>query len=152
MDETVFVLVPLVSVVAGSLLFMWAIWLGVKARMRRIELMTELQNKVLDKFGTSSEFVEFARTPEGRNWMTASSEGKSRQADKVLSSLRWGLILACFGGAFLILAAIQERDLVYPGFLIGSIGVGFLAHSLLAAKLARRWGLMPGGETETRGE
>ena len=135
MDESVFVLIPIVSVISGTLLVIGAIWLGVRARTRRMELMTELQNKVLDKFGSSAEFVEFVRTPEGRHWMTASTEGKSRQADKVLASLRWGLITGCFGGAFLILAAIREPDLVYPGFLIGSVGVGFLVHVVITWKL-----------------
>jgi hypothetical protein len=142
-DEMVFAIIPLFAIVFGCATIIGAIWLGMKARMRRIETTTELQSRVLDKFGTSSEFVEFVRTPEGRQWMTASTESETRQADRILSSLRWGLVATAFGGAFLVLAAIDERDLVYPGFLIGSIGIGFLSHSLLAAKLARRWGLMP---------
>lgn len=142
-EEIVFAIIPLFAIVFGTGTILGAIWLGMKARMKRVELMTDLQNRVLDKFATSTEFIEFVRTPEGREWMTSSTESKSKQADRILGSLRWGLITAAFGGAFLILAVFQERDLIYPGLLIGSIGVGFLAHSLIAAKLARRWGLMP---------
>lgn len=147
-EEIIFSIIPLVAIVFGTGTILGAIWLGMKARMRRVELMTDLQNRVLDKFATSTEFTEFVRTPEGREWMTSSTESKSKQADRILASLRWGLITAAFGGAFLILAVFEERDLIYPGLLIGSIGVGFLAHSLIAAKLARRWGLMPDDRRE----
>ncbi len=142
-NDFLFALIPLVAIIVGSAMITGLVWLGFRARTRRVELMTDLQNRVLDKFGSAGEFIEFVRTPEGRQWMTTSTESKSRQADKILSSLRWGLILGSFGGAFLILATIEERDLVYPGFLFGSVGVGFLMHAFLATKIARRWGLMP---------
>lgn len=152
-EDIVFAVVPLFGISFGCILVLAAIWLGMKARMRRIELMTDLQNRVLDKFGTATEFVEFVRTPEGRQWMSTSADnGGPRQADRILSSLRWGLILACFGVAFLLLAIVDERDLVYPGFLIGSVGVGFLAHAFIATKLARKWGLMPGPSDRPAGE
>jgi hypothetical protein len=151
-DEVIFAIVPLFGIIFGCALVIVAIWLGVRARTRRLELMTELQNKVLDKFGTSTEFVDFMKTPEGRQWMSNSTENRTRQADRILSSLRWGLITAAFGGAFLLLAVFAERDLIYPGLLIGSIGVGFLAHSFLAAKLARKWGLMPPEQGDVAGD
>jgi len=150
-DDTLYALIPLFAIVFGAMMITGAIWLGTKVRMRRVELLTELQNKVLDKFGSSSEFVEFVRTPEGRQWMTSSTEGRTKQADRILGSLRWGLITGCLGLAFLVLAVIQERNLVYPGLLIGSIGAGFIIHAVLATKLARKWGMMPGGETEKSG-
>lgn len=150
--DVLFAIVPLFGIFFGCMLVIAAIWLGVRARMKRVELMTELQNKVLDKFGTSTEFVDFVKTPEGRQWMSNSTESRTRQADRILSSLRWGLIAAAFGGAFLLLAVFEERDLIYPGLLIGSIGVGFLLHSFLAAKLARKWGLMPREQGDAAGD
>jgi len=151
-DDLIFAIVPLFAIFFGCFLVISAIWLGVRALTRRVELMTEIQNKVLDKFGTSTEFVDFVKTPEGRQWMSNSTESKTRQADRILSSLRWGLITASFGGAFLLLAIFEESDLIYPALLIGSIGVGFLLHSFLAAKLARKWGLMPRDEGEVAGD
>jgi len=151
-EEAMYALIPMFAIVFGTLMIIGAIWFGTRVRIRRVELMTDLQNKVLDKFGSSSEFVEFARTPEGRQWMTSSTESRTVQADKILASLRWGLIAGCFGLAFLVLAVIEERSLVYPGLLIGSIGAGFILHAILATKLARKWGLMPGDGTERMGD
>ena len=153
MDETLYAVIPLFAIFFGCLMVVAAIWLGVRARVRRVELMTDLQNRVLDKFASSAEFVDFVRTPEGRAWMSSSAtESRTRQADRILSSMRWGLITAALGCAFLLLAVFEERDLIYPGLLIGSIGAGFLVHAFLAARLARSWGLMPREEGESAGD
>ena len=145
-ESFIFSLIPIVAIIFGTGMIVFSIWLGTRARVRRIEMSTELQNKVLEKFGTASEFTEFLGTAEGRQWMTSSTDSQSRQADKILGSLKWGLIGTALGCAFLILSFSDERDFVYPALLIGSIGAGFLAHTYLGARLARMWGLMPNGE------
>ena len=35
------------------------VWLGTRAKQRRSELRTDVQMKLIDKFGNSAEFVKF---------------------------------------------------------------------------------------------
>lgn len=147
-EDLILAFLPMVAIIVGSAMIVSLVFMGTRMRTRRVERMTELQNRVLDKFGTATEFIQFLSTPEGRLWMTASTESRTHQADRILGSVRWGMITAAIGGAFVLLATIEERDMIIPGILIGSVGVGFLAHAYLATRLARRWGMMPKAHDE----
>lgn len=136
------ILIPIFGMATAVVIVIGAIWLGTRMRIRRYEATSAMQQRMLEKFGSGTEFLEFVKTSEGRDWLTLGDDPKTRSTERILGSLRWGLIGTFLGGAFLALT-FRESDLIFPAFFVGSIGLGFLAHAWLAARLSRKWGMMP---------
>jgi hypothetical protein len=147
------VMIPIVAIVCSLGFAAFAVWAGSRTKQKRWEALSSVQNRMLDKFGTAQEFVEFLKTPEGRSYMmVAVDKGGDSQPAKILGTIKWGIVTLTLGAAFLVLAATFDDDLVVPGAILLSIGIGLIANGIIAVRLARSWGLMKGhGEGENTG-
>jgi hypothetical protein len=74
--------------------------------------------------------------------LVAAEKGEGGQPARILSSVRWGVVLAAIGIGFLALSAMVDNGMVVPGVLSLSLGLGFLASSLISMRLARSWGML----------
>ena len=111
----------------GSFVFVgWIVWLGVRQQRSRQENEIELRARMLDKFGTSEEFVGFMQTDAGREFLETSGvkTGKSMR-QKAVSSLSTGVILILLGAAFFF---INDRmgggGMLFPAAILTAIGIG----------------------------
>jgi hypothetical protein len=150
MDNEVALLVPIFGIVFSFAAF--AVAVGAKTKQKRWEALASVQNRMLERFGSAQEFSEFLKTPEGRSYMLVAVEkSDGGQASRILSSVRWGVVLAALGLGFVVLAPSVDRGMMVPGVLLLSLGVGFLASSLISSRLARSWGML-GHAGEGEGE
>ena len=126
MHEMVVALMVL-GIVIGSFLFLgWMIWMVSRSRKERQQNEIEMRARMLDKFGTSDEFVGFLQTEAGKKFLdTGISKAEKSSKNRVASSLSWGTILFLIGLAFYLFGWVEgNNDLVMPGSLFVAIGIG----------------------------
>lgn len=141
---------PTEAIVFPILFFLFFAVLGfwIYTRFRRsqdlIKARMELQTRVLERFESPSEFTAFLDTEGGRRFLAGLTDERGwRPARRILSAVKWGLVLAFFGAGFVVLRyAIAEEDFIVPGILVLSLGFGFLASATASWVLSKAWGLM----------
>lgn len=123
---------------------------------------SEVHNKILDRFSTNEQLLEYIRTPAGGKFLESApiplhverqpSGRTSTLATRIVWSVQLGVVIAIAGLGMLLLSAVFEKDASQGLFALGAIalclGAGFIASAFVSLKLSRRLGLWEDGGTE----
>ncbi len=115
----------------------------------------DLQTKLLEKFGTAPELLDYLKSDAGVRFLeTSMTEPRTNPHSRILVSMQTGVVLTALGIGFLVLRPLMPSaadPFAVFGVLSLCIGVGFLASSWIATSVARRWGLIahPGDASDT---
>jgi hypothetical protein len=114
-----------------------------KSKSDKARYQAEVQARLIDKFGTGPEFVEFLQSSQGRKFLgEIESAPKAMTQDRMLSGIRNATVLSFLGCAFIILSLVTyEHGMIYPGLLLLALGLGYLASVILTKRLSREWGI-----------
>ena len=120
----------------------------------------EVHNKILDRFGTSAEVLEYIKTPAGTKFLESApiplhSEKPTRrisQHSRLFWSIQVGVIVAV-AALGMILVSLRFADASGDGlFVIGgialSIGAGFIASAAVSLFVSRKLGLLQEAQNE----
>jgi hypothetical protein len=110
-------------------------------------LQAEMQEKLLDKFGSSEEVISYLESDAGRQFLDTATFEPTNPYRRILGSIQTGLILTAAGGAFLFLRGeMAEADdaFVFLGALGLAMGLGFLVSAVATFVLSKSWGLVNG--------
>lgn len=116
---------------------------------------SDVHNKILDRFNTTEQLLEYIRTPAGSKFLESApiplhverpASGKtSTLAARILWSVQIGVVIAIVGLGMLLLSAVFDEDSSQGLFALGAIalcvGTGFIASAAVSLKLSRRLGL-----------
>ena len=116
---------------------------------------SDVHNKILDRFNTTEQLLEYIRTPAGSKFLESApiplhverpASGKtSTLAARIMWSVQIGVVTAIVGLGMLLLSAVFEKDSSQGLFALGAIalcvGVGFIASAAVSLNLSRRLGL-----------
>src|SRR6476619_668714 len=106
-----------------------------KSRQRRLEMQTEIQSKLIDKFGSTGELASFLQSEVGRQFVTGvQTTGQRHIHDRALSAVRVGIVCTALGIGFLVLWPLANaRGLVWPGVLLFVLGAAYFgsAYSMM---------------------
>jgi hypothetical protein len=116
-------------------------WFSFRRSEARIRARAEVQKDLLAKFASGGEFAEFLDSPQGRQFLESFGSEDGMAKDRVLGSVRWGVVLVFLGWAFLALMA-WEKDFIMPGVFLLAIGAGFLVAAWIMYFLYKRWGIL----------
>lgn len=119
-------------------------------RLSRIQ--TEVHNKILDRFGTSNELLEYVKTPAGSKFLESApiplhSEPVRRPAPftRVIWSIQVGVILAAAAIGLLLVSLRFDgesgRELFALGVIALFLGIGFVGSAAVSIVLSRRLGV-----------
>jgi len=139
MEEMVMALMVL-GIVGGSFLFVgWIIWIVSRRRRERQQHEIELRSRMLEKFGSSDEFVGFMQTDAGKKFLeTSSLRGEKSLHARVMSSLSSGVILILLGGAFFFLARMEgDTGLLFPATILSAIGLGLIITAVIFVRMSK---------------
>ena len=108
-----------------------------RTRRRRYELQAEVQSKLIDRFGTARELVDFLHSRAGREFVSGVQTGATGIArDKIASGFKRSIVLMALGLAFMILWAITGTEgLAYPGVILLALGVAYFGAAFVSLKL-----------------
>jgi hypothetical protein len=113
----------------------------------------EVHNKILDRFGTTAELLEYVKTPAGTKFLESApiplyTDRKPQHPpqSRVLWSIQIGVIIAAAALGLLLASTTFSDDSAQGLFAMGvialSIGAGFIASAMVSVSLSRRLGLL----------
>jgi hypothetical protein len=119
-------------------------------RTRVAKAQAEVQTKLLDKFGSSQELLQYLQTDAGQRFLQpeeAPPEPKSPHS-RILRSITAGTIMTFLGVGFVLLSRWIDESMLVPGVFFLAIGLGFLVSSAISFYLSKSWGLFNGDKSE----
>jgi type IV secretory pathway VirB3-like protein len=112
------------------------VWLLVRAGQRRNELRADVQMKLIEKFGSSTEFVHFLESPAGREFL---HQPLKDTRSRVIGGITTGTVLTLMGLGFVGIAiAFQEPGNLVPAFILIALGAGFFVSSILSMRMSKQ--------------
>ena len=144
-------------VIIASMILSFGTFLAVviilaRGQQRRQELQAEVQTKLIEKFGTAPELVDFLHSQAGREFVTGvQTTSRIVAGDKVISGIRRSIVLAFAGMAFLALWGVTGViGIAFPGFILLALGLGYFVASMVSMKLSQQFGVPPSQPPDVR--
>lgn len=127
--------IPVIAIIGGIGMIIVIVWMGAQTRQRQAQHRADVQMKLIDRFASASEFVDFVKSEDGRVFLGDAPKVARRG---YIGGVSWGIILAFLGFAF-VGGAIAEHDsdFLIPAFILIGLGVGFFAAALVSMRIAR---------------
>ena len=137
MDGSVLVWIPIISIIGTSATVVLIVWLVTRGRQRRAEMRSEVQMRLIDKFGSSADFVKFLESPAGQQFL---EQPRRASRDRALGGLTAALVCTFMGLAFLGCGIVYRDNGFYvPAFILTGIGLAFFISTAIAWKLTKQW-------------
>jgi len=142
--DAVYVLIPIVISVGFFAMIAFVVWAKSHTKTQEARYNAEVQTKLIDRFGSGPEMIDFLKSPEGQQFATGISKlPKLAARDRVVGGFTRSIFLTFLGLAFL---ALEFTNMENPGFLIAgailtALGLANLVSAIIALKLTKRMGL-----------
>jgi hypothetical protein len=142
--EEGFVFMPVVISLGFFAMIVWIVWLGTNAKNRRAQAQAEVQTKLIERFSTSKEFIEFLQSPSGQRFVSGVEVTTALYArDRIIRGFGTGIVISLLGLGFLAIWVFDHNDgFIYPGFILLGLGAGFFLSAVVSLKLSRSYGLI----------
>jgi hypothetical protein len=144
--ETPFIYMIPISLGLGFFaMIVLVVWAKAHSRAQQARFNAEVQTKLIERFGSGPELVDFLKSPEGQQFATGIGKLPRLAArDRVVGGFSRAIFLTFLGVAFLLLCL---TDMSNPGFLIAgavltALGLANLISSIVSLKLSKRMGLV----------
>ena len=142
---TMVIVLPTVFTIMG-----WAFKTGLDFfhKQRLIKLHYALQDKLLEKLGSSPEAIEYLRSDAGEKMFALAIKERTNPYGRILSALQAGSVISLLGIGFIFLRNQVPNEGADAFMVIGvlglCLGLGFLASSAAAFFFSKQWGLING--------
>lgn len=118
-----------------------------RSRLRATELQLDAQSRMLDRFGSSPDFVNFLQSTAGQQLVKGFGEvPRSVAHDRILGGVNKGIVLSFLGAGFLavcLFEQVRNAGLLIFGFVFLGLGIGYLVSTIVSIRLSKTWGLLP---------
>ena len=114
-----------------------------RAKQHRAELQAQVQAKLIERFQSAPELIDFLKSPTGQEFVSGVRVQQATVVTRrMLGSIRAAIFLAILGLGFLVLWPLtDEPGFIYPGVILLALGTGFFVSTVVSLKLSRAWGL-----------
>ncbi len=129
--------------VAAFAMVVLLVWFGHKVKKTRIQEQGELRKRMLEKFSSGHELIEFLATPQGQNFLKDQEASAAQRSPKgrIIFSIGSGIVIVMLGAAFFGLMRLQQ-GFVYPGTILSALGVGILVAAAISYYLYKKWNMI----------
>ena len=136
--------IPIIGTLSSSAMVVLIVYFVTQSRQRRAEVQAEVQTRLIDRFGSASELIEFLQSPAGRQFVSGVQSAPAAMArERIMSGFTRAIVLSMLGLAFLALTFFYNDDFAIPAALLFSLGIGYLLATLVSYRLSTR---MHGGD------
>lgn len=155
-DEIVEMLAVMTGFGLAIFAFAWLVRTVIEQRRwnRLSRTQAEVHNKILDRFSTSAELLEYIRTPAGTKFLESApiplhAESPSNiPGSRIIWSVQLGVVVMAAAVGLLLISFRFTGDEAQAFFALGAIafciGGGFIASAAVSLFLSRRLGLWAG--------
>jgi hypothetical protein len=140
--------------ILSALLWLTRMFVENRRWSRIFKLQTDVHGKLIDRFSSSQELLNYMSTEAGKRFLEAAPipvdfEPQQRVPNavaRVLTPLQIGIVMVLLGAGFLFLRH-AEADMRIPMMVLGTLflmpGIGFILSAGITWLLAGRLGLIP---------
>lgn len=130
--------IPIVGILSSTAMVILVVWLVTKARVRKVEVQVEMQSKLIDRFGSAPELIEFLHSPAGRQFVTGVQIAPAiLTRERIMNGFTRSIVLTALGSAFLFLTFYIDNDFAVPAAILFFLGVGYLLATFISWKLSK---------------
>ena len=145
--------IPVTAILGAIAVISVLVVSSARTKTRRAELQAEVQTKLIDRFQSAPELVEFLKSPTGQEFVSGvRAQQTAYISRRLLGGIRAAVFFAVLGFGFLVLWPLtREIGFVYPGVILLAMGGGFFLATIVSLKMSRAWGpdgpqnMQPGG-------
>ena len=124
------------------------IWIVSRARSQRAEIHAQVQQKLIDRFQSAPELIEFLQSAPGQKFVSGiDTMPRMMTRERILGGVSKAIIFSTIGIGFLALCInpdIRNEFLEFVGAMMVAIGIGYLIATFVSIKLGRSMGLING--------
>jgi hypothetical protein len=139
--------IPIIGILASSTMVVLVVYFVTRSRQRRLEAQVEMQSRLIDRFGSAPELINFLHSSAGRQFISGvQSAPELLTRERILSGFTRAVVLSSLGIAFLGLTFLYDKDWAVPASIVFALGVGYFLATLISYKLSakvRSGGLEP---------
>ena len=129
--------IPIVAILSSFGTAVLVVYFVTRARQRRVELQAEMQSKLIDRFGSAPEMVDFLQSPAGREFVAGVQTAPALLTrERILGGFTRSIILTFLGVAFLFLTFWEDNDFVVPAAILLSLGIGYFLATVVSWRLS----------------
>lgn len=135
------VLIPVIGILASSAMVVWIVALVTKSRQKRVEAQAQMQTKLIERFGSAPELVQFLHSPAGQEFVSGVNSAPTVFArERIVSGFTRAIIMTALGAGFVFLAAFEdESGWIVPAAIVFSLGIGYLIATFVTSRLAAKF-------------
>jgi hypothetical protein len=139
--------IVLFPVAFGAMTFvLWTIFSTIR-RFKIAKLQADVQNRLIEKFGTTQDLLAYVQTDAGKQLLESLSVERTSPFSRIIGAVQAGIIMFLFGLALLFLrgrvSGAEEGFLVF-GTVFMTLGVGFAISAAASYSLSKSFGLLNG--------
>lgn len=142
------ILIPITMFIAIAVTVIWVNSSSNRRREAEARAQAEVHNRLIEKFGTSKEFVDFMQTDGGKVFLKPlPAANPAAPYRRILTSITTGVILTMLGIALLVMNAVafdHDEGALGTGIIMLMIGIGFLISAAISYRLSKAWGILQG--------
>ncbi len=128
-------LIPILGMLLGFGMVIVLIMVVTRARQRRQELQAELQGKLIERFGSTPDLINFLQSAAGREFVMGVQQGPIKYTrERIISGFRRSIVLSALGAALTLLTLV-DRDFLPFGLIVLFLGLGYLGATMVSMKL-----------------
>jgi len=131
-------LIPIFGILSSTVMVIAVVWLVTSARSRRMQAQVEMQSRLIDRFGSAPELIEFLHSPAGQQFVTGVQSAPAMLTrERIMNGFSRSIVLTALGTGFLFLTFMYDDSFAVPAAILFFLGVGYLIATLVAWKLAK---------------
>ena len=131
--------IPIIGMLSSSAMVVLIVYFISRGRARKAEVQAEVQTKLIDRFGTAPELIEFLQSPTGRQFvMGVNSAPLILARERIASGFTRAIVLSFLGAAFLALTFFYSDDFAVPAAIVFSLGIGYLLATLVSYRMVHK--------------
>ena len=131
--------IPIVAIITNCAMVVLIVFFVARSRQRRFEVHAQVQQKLIDRFGSAPELIEFLQSPAGREFVTGVQSAPMVLArERIASGFSRSIVLSMVGAAFLALTFFYDEDWAIPAAILFSLGLGYLVATIVSYRLSAR--------------
>ena len=133
--------IPIMGMLTSTAMVVLIVYFVARSRQRRMEVQAEVQSKLIDRFGSAPELIEFLQSPAGRQFVSGVQGVPGALArERIMSGFTRSIVLSMLGAAFLGLTFFYEDDFAVPAAILFSLGIGYFIATFVSWRLAASMG------------
>jgi hypothetical protein len=131
-------LIPIFGILSSSAMVVLIVYFVSRSKARRAEVQAEVQTRLIDRFGSAPELIEFLQSPAGRQFVNGVQSAPALLTrERILSGFSRAIVLSMLGAAFLGLTLWYDEDFAVPASIILALGIGYLLATFVSWRLSR---------------